>query len=424
MTEPVGTYTRQDEAIDLRALCVSLWNGRRLLLLVTLLITACAILYAVLATPYYEVRSLLRPAAIKDLDELNGTDVYELSPEDALKRVGAALASYENRYEFVRSSEALSNALAKPGRTFAQAFEYFNDRAFTMLQPDPKKQDALTSFVGLSLTYPRGVDGVALVNGLVEFAIARERARIEEDFRTVVNNRLSVLDRRIQAARAAYDAVKEAEIARLLEGDTIKRALLKDELEALRQMLRTRRDDRLAELEEAIAIARALGIHKPTNPTSLGETPRTVQGSVIRTEVNNQDIPLHFMGTEALSAERNALRKRTSDDFTEPRIAEIHKELRLLEQNRTVQAFQARENDDLFLKELGELREEAGRLRALKVDFTRLNLVRIDQLASEPLQPIKPRRALIVAVGIVLGLLLGALVVLLRDLLRGRLQPR
>lgn len=424
--EHTNPPVRTDETLDIRALCLSLWHGRRLVGLVTLLVTAMAILYALLATPYYEVRSLLRPAAIKDLDELNGTDVYALAPDEALKRVGAALASYENRLEFVRSNEGLAQALSEPGSTFTQAFERFNDKAFAMLQPDPKKEDALTPFVGVSVTYPRGVDGVALVNGLVEFVIAKERKRIEEDFGVVVGNRLAVLDRRIQGARAAYAAVRDAEIARLLETDIIKRAMLKDELEALRQMLKDLRVNRIAELEEAIAIAKALGIRKPTNPTSLGESQRTGQGNVIRTEVNNnKEVPLHFMGVDALEAERQALLRRDSDDFTEPRIAAIHKELQLLEHNRTVQAFRERENEDLFLKELADLREEASRLRALQIDFSKLNLVRIDQPASEPLRPIKPKRALIVAVGIVLGLLLGMLVVLLRDLLRtGQLSRR
>src|SRR5690606_24926840 len=114
---------------------------------------------------------------------------------------------------------------------------------------------------------------------------------------------------------------KDSEIARLREADELKRKRLEDELAALRQTLNTQRQNRIQQLDEAIKIAKALG--------SSGL--RAEQGSVILTEVHNRQLPLYFMGTEALEAERNALLERTSDDFAEPRIAEIQRELQLLE---------------------------------------------------------------------------------------------
>lgn len=419
MVEQAGNPGRyDDDEIDLRELFANLWAERLLILLVTLVIGGAAAAYAFLATPYYEVKSVLQPAPIKDLDELNGSGVYTLTPEDALKRVGAALASYENRLAFARAHEGELEALQKPGRTFEQSFQDFNEDGFKMLQPDPKKTDALTPYVGIAVTYPKGVDGVTLTNGFIEFAIDQERKKIEDDLGVVVANQLAQLERKIQAGRAAYEASKESRIATLLEADTLKRAELQDELNALRQQLRTRRNNRITQLDEAIAIAKALGIHKPTNPTSLGDSERISQGNVIRTEVNSQQIPLYFMGSEALEAERNALLKRRSDDFTEPRIAEIQKELRLLEKNRQVEVLKQREDEDLFLKDLAKWRAEAARLKALDIDFSRLNLVKVDQFASEPLKPAKPKKPLILAIGLVLGGMLGLFIALIRSMLR------
>jgi LPS O-antigen subunit length determinant protein (WzzB/FepE family) len=150
----------------------------------------------------------------------------------------------------------------------------------------------------------------------------------------------------------------------------------------------------------------------------LGEGERVAQGNVIRTEVNNQQIPLYFMGSEALEAERNALLQRRSDDFTEPRIAQIAKELQLLANNRQIEVLNKRENEDLFLKDLAIWREEATRLRNLNVDVSSLKLVSIDQVALEPLRPIKPKKALILALGLVLGGMLGLFITLLRNVLR------
>lgn len=138
---------------------------------------------------------------------------------------------------------------------------------------------------------------------------------------------------------------------------------------------------------------------------------------VIRTEVTNQEAPLYFLGTEALTAERDALKNRTSDDFVEPRIAEIQSELTLLENNREVEILKAREGEDLYLTNLAQLREEASRLKGIKLDTERLRLVRLDQPALQSLNPIKPKKALILALGLVLGAMLGVFVALVRSLM-------
>lgn len=414
---PAMQQTSNDE-IDLIALFQALWAQKLLIVLVTLLVGMLALAYAFLATPEYQVQSVVRPAAMKDLDALNRTGVYELTPEQAIQRIGASLDSYDSRLEFFRANQGLFEALRQPNRSLEQTFERFNNEAFKMLQPDSKKTDNLSAYVGIQLTYPQGVDGVALLNGLVDFVVDRERERIADDLAVIIQNHLNQLDLKMAAARASYEASKEAKIAELQEADNLKRAELQDELKALRQQLKTHRDNRIAQLNEAIRIAKALDIVKPTTPSALGEVGREAQGSIIRTEVNNQQIPLYFMGSEALEAERAALHQRRSDDFTEPRIAQIAKELKLLESNRQVEILTKRENEDLFLKDLAIWREEAARLRSLQVDASNLKLVSIDQLAVEPLRPIKPKKALILALGLVLGGMLGLFIALIRNMVR------
>ncbi len=224
----------------------------------------------------------------------------------------------------------------------------------------------------------------------------------------------------IEAQRANYEASKEAKIASLLEESALKRAQLQDELAALREELRTRRNNRIQELTEAISIAESLGIRKQTSPSAMSDSARS-GAQVIRTEVNSRETPLYFMGTEALSAERDALASRKSDDFIEPRIAEIQSELAMLENNREVEILREREGEDLYLTDLAELREEAARLKGIKLDTDRLRLVRLDQPALDSSKPIKPKKALILALGFVLGGMLGVFAALVRSLAnRGR----
>ncbi|MFZ3207133.1 MAG: GNVR domain-containing protein, partial [Pseudomonas sp.] len=61
-----------------------------------------------------------------------------------------------------------------------------------------------------------------------------------------------------------------------------------------------------------------------------------------------------------------------------------------------------------------------AQLRGIKFDTSRLQLVRLDQQALEPLAPVKPKKALIIALGGVAGLIMGVFVALMRNLLRPR----
>lgn len=412
-----------NDEIDLVELFRALWRQRLLIVGVTFAATLIAAAYAFLATPYYQTKTYLRPVPQSMLDQLNETGIYKLTPEDALSRVASGLSSYDKRLDYFLSNQELFQAIEPRGDSAEQAFADFNEQAFEMLHPDPKKTENRSAYVGLKLTYPKGMEGSAIVNGFVDYVLELERKEIAEDLKSLIANRLASLDMSMEAQRANYSASKEAKIATLLEDAALKRAQLQDELAALRAELKIRRNNRIQELNEAITIADSLGIRTPTSPSAMTASARSGT-QVIRTEVTNQEAPLYFLGTEALTAERDALKNRTSDDFVEPRIAEIQSELTLLENNREVEILKAREGEDLYLTNLAQLREEASRLKGIKLDTERLRLVRLDQPALQSLNPIKPKKALILALGLVLGAMLGIFVALVRSLMnRDRAYP-
>ncbi|AFN77679.1 putative chain length determinant protein [Stutzerimonas stutzeri DSM 10701] len=412
----VPQQSNTTDEIDLVELFRALWRQKLLIIGVTLIAAVIAAAYAFLATPYYETRTYLRPVPKSNLDQLNETGIYKLTPEEAINRVAGGLSSYDNRLDFFLNNQELFQNIPKRGDSLEQTFAAFNETAFEMLHPDPKKTDNRSAFVGLKLTYPKGMDGASVVNDFVSYVVELERQEIADDLESLINNRLSSLDMKMEAQRASYNASKEAKIAALLEESALNRARLQDELAALREELKTRRTHRIQKLNEAIAIAESLGIRTPTTPSAMTQSTRSGT-QVIRTEVTNQEIPLYFMGTEALAAERDALANRESDDFIEPRIAEIQSELAMLENNREVEILQERDQEDLYLTDLAQLREEAARLKGIKLDTERLRLVRLDQLALQSLNPIKPKKAMIIALGLVLGGMLGVFIALVRSLM-------
>lgn len=400
------------DEIDLAQILRAAWLHKKLILATSIVFGLLAGFYAYSVVPEYEVSSVLRPAAINELDALNRSEIYQLPPSAALIRVGASLESYDTRLGFFRSNPKLFQAFERPGRTLEQSFEEFNRNSIRLILTDPRKIDTLSPFIGIEMTYPQGVDGVAIINGFVDYAIATERDQIAGDLNVIVKNRLSELKGKLEAARSSYQIGKEAKIAALRESDNLRRAQLQDELKALRAQLKALRGDRIAQLTEAIGIAKSLGIRKPTTPSSLGDSDRASLTGTMRTEINNQQIPLYFMGVEALEAERSALAQRRSDDFTDGRIAQIAKELQLLQANREAEVLGRRDNEDIFLGGVESLRAEEARLSALSIDISRLKLVTVDKRALEPLAPIRPKKTLIILAGLVLGLLLGLAVAL------------
>ncbi|MCU9946974.1 Wzz/FepE/Etk N-terminal domain-containing protein [Pseudomonas sp. PDM13] len=413
MNAPLIRPYRSPDEIEFLALLKGLWKQRNLIVVIAFISVALAAIYALVATPQYKVQSVLRPASLKDLDQLNESGVYSLTPEESLGRVIGSLGSYSLRLAFLEANPELVQSIRKADEPLGQLLDRLNHEGFSLVASEARKPGEPVTYQGISFTYPEGVDGVAITNGLVSAAVDQERKRLQEDMEVLVNNRLSMLQAKVSTEKARYDAGKSARIAELLEGDQLAKASFQDELKALRQQLLAARQNRIKTLDEAILIAEKLGIVKPTTPSVMAESGKAGQGNFIRTEVNNKETPLYFMGTDALMAERAALRSRVSDDFVEPRVAELQAKLSLLEHNRQVEVLKKRGDEEVYFKDIVKLSGERAKLESLKVefallDFSKLRLVHIDQLASPPQEPVKPQRFLILLGGLVLGLILGA----------------
>lgn len=416
---PTIAHPASDE-IDLFELAHGLWKHRVLVFTCAAIATILGIGYAMFAPQVYQASSVLRPVELNELDALNRSEVYPLSPADALSKVALQLDSYDTRLGFFNANAMLFETYQRPGQNQERSFDAFDRSLVSQVLPDPKNSTAPGTYIRLEMQYPQGGGGVAILNGFVDYAIARQRERVAADIKVIVNNRLAELGRKIDAARENYENEKSTKIARLLESDAIKRGQLQDELGALREEMAKERSHRLAQLAEAIAIAQSVGITRPTTPSAMG-------GASQVTEISQQTVPLFFMGTQVLEAERAVLQKRSSDDVTNERVAEINRKLRLLEVNREVDALKTRGNEDMFLQDVEWLRTETTRLRALNLDMGGLQLATIDRPAQEPLAPIKPRKVFVMAVSLLTGLMLGVLVAMVRyfaSLRRGHLRGR
>ncbi|MNQ71816.1 hypothetical protein D3C85_865000 [compost metagenome] len=140
-----------------------------------------------------------------------------------------------------------------------------------------------------------------------------------------------------------------------------------------------RREDRVAQLREAQAVAEAVGQEQPLITTlsasNAGELTSAQEGSL-----------LYMRGAKAIRAE-----------------------LKVLE---------SRQSDDPFISELRGLQDRLEFLQGIDVKPDNVAVFTLDSAAEVPETPIRPKKALILAVGVVLGGMLGVFIALARRLMR------
>ena len=151
------------------------------------------------------------------------------------------------------------------------------------------------------------------------------------------------------------------------------------QIEVLRETASKRREDRIARLKEALVVADEVGMDAPQvtpgRTASDGDLSSFVDGSL-----------MYMRGAKAIRAELEVLEKR--------------------------------ESDDPFINELRGLQSQQVFLQRIDVKPDNVAVFTLDSAAEVPETPIKPKKALILAIGLVLGGMLGVFIALIRNMLR------
>ena len=146
----------------------------------------------------------------------------------------------------------------------------------------------------------------------------------------------------------------------------------------LRESARKLREDRIARLKEALIVADKVGLQKPqvksSRTASDGELEQFVDGNL-----------MYMRGAKAIRAELDVL--------------------------------QNRKNDDPFIGGLRELENQLDFLARVSINPDGVAVFTLDSAAQVPETPIKPKKALILALGLVLGGVLGVFIALIRSML-------
>ncbi|WP_027896943.1 LPS O-antigen chain length determinant protein WzzB [Zestomonas thermotolerans] len=146
-------------------------------------------------------------------------------------------------------------------------------------------------------------------------------------------------------------------------------------IDTLRDTAKARREDRIIRLREALTVAEAVGLEK---------TP-VISGQVVEQLSAFMDGSLMYMrGSKALKAE--------------------------------IQALESRVSDDPFIPTLRTLQEQQRLFNSLSINPEKVAVFRQDGAVETPDTPVRPKKALVMAIGLVLGGMLGIFLALIRGL--------
>lgn len=172
------------------------------------------------------------------------------------------------------------------------------------------------------------------------------------------------------AARSLNEMLQNAERELAVQARNVMQ-----QIESARDSAKARRDDRTKRLQEALTVAEAIGLDNPPVITGRGsndsELSAFMDGSL-----------MYMRGAKALRAE--------------------------------MQVLLARKSDDPFVPELRNLERQYQLFAGVSLDRDRVAVFRQDGDIDVPDSPIKPKKLLIIALGIVLGGMFGVFLALIR----------
>lgn len=418
------------EEIDIRALILALYKQWRLITTIITVITLLAVGIVLFWPRIYEVKSIISPPELEDVKELSRNSVTPYSLDDVYAEYFNKLTQIDVARSYFEKTEFYKVITKKtPDAVFSvedidHAFALF--RAFFRIEKIrldylELKKDEKTPLgkVSVILETPHPEAAVEFINGFIQYVEQQALQKFYNDQLALKQLKKEKLENEIKSLKEKTRAIRETEIAVLVEQNDTKIRSLEDEIKARVAEAGFKREARIAQLKEALVIAKTLGITEPRSLDDFKPAAEIKSQIAISTHLNNSDSrPLYLLGSQFLSAEIEQLSQREQDEYFVPGLGELKKELALIKNNRHIEALKQREDDYLFIKELPEIHNQLAALELVSLDFNDVKLLTWEQKAFVPLRAVSPNKRLVVSAAFAMGLMVALGVALLRVFLR------
>ncbi|OAI83825.1 MULTISPECIES: LPS O-antigen chain length determinant protein WzzB [Pseudomonas] len=336
--------------IDVIELLERLWHRKSLILGTALVVVLCAAAYAFLAPQVYQAKIFVRAPTQNDIANLN----YGRDDSQGLRRL-----TVQGVYDIY-----LRNLLSESLRR-----EFFREVYLPTLG-----QSAIG--VGPEELYNR-------YTRILQVAVVGKEAPVRYAITADLPDPQRAADWVVLYANMAGKNAKQEVLKDARSEVIVKAANLKQQIVAAREEAERRREDRIVQLQEALAVAQSIGLEKPPiiSGTLSSEVSAGMDGSLT-----------YMRGARALEAEIDNLQKRASDDP--------------------------------FISSLRAQQTSLAFYRTLEIAPETVSVYRLDGEVELPDEPIRPKRLLVMISGAVFGLLLGCILASVSHLVGVRASKR
>lgn len=349
----------QDDEIDLFELAEKLWNKKLLIIAITGIVAVIAVAVALLLPPTWQSEARIYMSSNADLAQLN--DIRNQLGVDPLTPED----SYNSYYRYITSRATLREVFNSSGLA-KKALEK---------NPGDNKEKALgAAFNGFSknLSFSTSNPKKDATNFLsIQFSSDNQTFAAD-----LINNYL------LPTAQRKTIAAMSADVSTTLRS---RKADLTQQIELREQSFLQKQLSISARLEEALTVAKTGGITRP------------LQGEAISSSPYGE----FSLGSDVLASQLHVQKTKT-------------------ERYRLITQPKAGDQDKPLLTAVAPLYLSLQALEKLDIQLNRLQPVEIDEPAAIPTSPIKPKKKLIVALGVVLGGMLGVFVALIQIAIASR----
>lgn len=347
MTEYVSKSQPGNNEIDLLELAQGLWTQKWLILVVSIIITSGAAVYAWLSEPVYEASVSVMPPTLSDVEGFNlgreaGSGLGKVSSGDVYAVFKRNLLSDQTKRQFFRETY-----LPQLGGDKAAGIQELLYREFLgklSIQVADKAQPERYSLA-------------------IQSGDAEQAARWLGDYVELV------------ASASLEDVLQNSRSQVSMRSEGVRR-----KIGTMRDIAKVRREDRLARLKEALAVAESVGIE---NPPVISSQMANQLSAIMEGDL------MYMRGARALKAEIRSLETRPSDDP--------------------------------FIPDLRSLEERQALYKGIEIDPKSVAVFRMDGQIEVPEVPVKPRKFLMLAIGAMIGGSVGIFIAFIRLMMRKHL---
>jgi len=424
--EPQLVYNpHHDDEIDLLELFDRLLQQWKLILSITLLSALAGLVYVLNQPNEYQVDakvSLPSPAHVERF-VTESLIAMEDPGQELFTRYYRFVRANRNLRAFTLAHDQLSllypnmGSLTDRNRLLAELADAFS---VTIAEPQAGRNETATAptLLRIALNTTQEQAGIEFISGYMKYANATLMQNFQQQMESIRSERLRDLNRQITLLREGAETEREMAIARKQEENELALAKLVLERDLLVQLAGRNRVTQLAEIAEAKQIAEQLGLREPTPLDKLANKEQDMASMVPLS--TNQDVPLALMGTRYLKTLEETLKARNEDEIFFRSINDIDKEIQAIKADPVLQALQARTNDDPYIEELPALLTKIDKLKSKNFNFNDIELYTAEQLANPGDNRVGPRRALIMALCIVIGGMAALFIALIRGAISHR----